>query len=77
MATTNQVRVVAIELQEAVGELKTAIDAVDTVVAAWTTDNVDGQLPTAAAVKAQLSSFEAIQKPGLSMSDAISAIRAV
>lgn len=75
MATANQIRVVAIELQEAVSAFKGAVDAVDTVVSAWVTNNVDGQLPTAVAVKAQLAAFDVIQKPGMTISDAMAAIR--
>ena len=74
-ATANQRRVVAIELQEAVAEMKSAVDAVDTVVSAWTTNALDAALPTGLAVKGQLTAFDAISKPGLTMGDAIVAIR--
>lgn len=75
-ATANQRRVTAIELQEAVSDLKGQVDAIDTVVSAWTTNGTDAALPTGLAVKGQLTAFDAVNKPGLSLSDAISAIRA-
>ena len=74
MATANQVRVVGIELLENITALKTAVDAVNTVVAGWTLDNVDGSLPADTAVKAELDAYNAISKQSMSINDAISAI---
>lgn len=74
MATSNQIRVVAIELDENLTALKTAVDAIDTVVSAWVLNDIDGSLPTDVAVKAQLAAYNAIAKASMSISDAIAAV---
>lgn len=72
----NQRRQIALELVDNVTALKVAIDAVDTVVSAWTLDDADNTLPTDLVIKAQLAAYDAIAKPSMSLADALAAIRA-
>ena len=77
MATPNELRIVGLELLDNITALKTAVDAVNTVVAAWELKSADGSLPTAADVKAQLAAYDAITKPTNSLNDALTSVRAV
>jgi hypothetical protein len=83
----SDVRLVGLELQlnvtalkTAVDALKTAVDAVDTVTSAWAFDGLDATLPTAAAVKAQLTAYSAINasltKAANTINDSITVINA-
>jgi hypothetical protein len=74
--TATQRRLVGLELQANVTEFKTALDAINTVTAAWTLDEADENLPTAAAVQAQLAAFDALSKPTNNINDALAEIRA-
>ena len=87
MATYNEIRQVGIEIQTnittiktAVDALKTAVDAIDTAAAAWTLNDVDGSLPTAADVAAQLTAYEnlavTIGKPQNVLTDSIASVKA-
>ena len=76
MATPNERRIVGLELSDNVTAFKTAIDAVNTVVAAWDLKGIDGDLPAAAAVKEQLAAYDALAKPTMGINDALIAIRA-
>lgn len=77
MATPNEIRIVGLELSDDITALKTAVDAINTVVSAWNLKSIDGDLPAGSAVKAQLTAYNAISKPTMSLSDAITAIQAV
>lgn len=87
MATTAQIRQVAIEVagniatvKTAVDALKVQVDAIHTVTSAWTLDGLDADLPANADVKAQTEAYESlivgITKPSNSISDAIDAVKA-
>lgn len=77
MATALQRRMVGLELSENIETLKTAVDAIETVIAGWTLDGADSALPTAVDVKEQMLAYEAVEKPVNSINDAITAIREV
>lgn len=77
MATAIQVRQVGLELKDNVTAFKTSVDAINTVVSAWTLDGADGALPAEAAVKTQLAAYDALAKPNNSINDALAAIREV
>ena len=87
MATANQIRQVAIEVQEntadvkaAVDALKVEVDAIEAVSSTWIVNTDDTSLPTELAVKAQTEAYEALSvsigKPGNTLSDSISAVKA-
>lgn len=87
MATNNEIRQVAIELQTnietiktAVDALKTAVDAIQAVTALWVVNDVDASLPAELDVQAQLNAYEAlsvgISKPGNVLTDSITSIKA-
>jgi hypothetical protein len=76
MATAADRRSVAVSLKQLVGTLKTAVDAVNTAVTAFTLDGADGALPTALEVKAQLAAYDAITKGTVSLTDSLAQIRA-
>lgn len=76
MATTDQTRMVGIDLQTKVAAFKASLDAISTVAAAWVLDDVDGSLPTDLAVKEQLAAYDALSKPAINMNDALTAVRA-
>jgi hypothetical protein len=75
MATNSQIRTVGLDLQGKVEAFKTALDAIQTVTTAWVLNDVDGSLPTDVAVKDQLAAYDALSKPAINMTDALSAIR--
>ena len=75
MASPAEVRIVATDMKIKVAAYKVALDAVDTVVAAWSVIGADGTLPADEIVKAQLLAYEALSKPGINMSDALAAVR--
>jgi hypothetical protein len=77
MATPIQVRQVGLELKDNITAFKTGVDAINTVVSAWTLDGADGALPAEAVVKAQLAAYDALSKPNNSLNDALAAIREV
>jgi hypothetical protein len=70
-------RQVGLEMEENITTLKTAVDALDTTIGAWDLRGLDGALPTDAAVKAALASYDAITKPVLGITDALADVRAV
>lgn len=83
----NDTRLVGLELQINVAALKTAADAVKTSVDAihavtdtWVLNGADGVLPTDAAVKAQLTAYDALNvaltKATNTISDSIAVVRA-
>lgn len=87
MATANEVRQVAIEIQTniaavktAVDAVKTAVDAINTAAAAWVVNDVDGSLPTELDVKAQLEAYNnlnvSVSKPSNVLTDSIASIQA-
>lgn len=77
MATAINKRIVGLELEQNVTTLKTAVDAVNTVVTGWDLRGVDGALPAEDLVKQTLALYDAISKPVLSITDDLAAIRAV
>jgi hypothetical protein len=77
MSTKLNDRIVGLEIEENITALKTAVDAVNTVVAGWNLRGVDGALPASADIKAQLAAYDAISKPVLGLTDDLAAIRAV
>jgi hypothetical protein len=76
MASAINVRIVGLELEQNIGTLKAAVDAVHTTVAAFNLRSVDGDLPTGAQIKDALTAYDAISKPVVSMTDDLAAIRA-
>jgi hypothetical protein len=70
-------RIVLLEIEENVGSMKTAVDALDTTVDAMELRGADGALPTDAATKAALASYDAISKPVMGITDALADVRAV
>lgn len=76
MASFNQVREVATDMKEKVATFKAALDAIDTIVAAWTVDGLDAALPADEVVKAQLLAYDNLAKPAISMNEALAAVRA-
>lgn len=77
MATAGERRIVGVDLQTKVASMKTSLDAINTVTAAWVVNDEDASLPAASAIKEQLLAFDALAKPGINMTDALAAIRAV
>jgi len=73
--TAGMRRLVGLELLDNITTLKTAVDAIDTVVSGWTLDDEDSALPTAAAVQTQLLAYEAVEKPINSINDALAELR--
>lgn len=87
MATANEVRQVAIEIQTNIAAIKTVVDAVkaevdtiNTAAAAWVVNDVDGSLPTEIEVKAQLEAYNnlsvSVTKPANVLTDSIASIQA-
>lgn len=70
-------RVVALEMQENLTTLKTAVDTLDTTVGGWELRGADGALPSDAEVKAALAAYDAISKPAMTITDALADVRAV
>lgn len=81
------IRVVGLELQTNTAALKTlvdaaktAVDAINTATAAWVLNDEDASLPTASAVKTQLTAYNALSvtftKPSLSLADSVAVIQA-
>lgn len=81
------IRVIGLELQAniaalkaLVDEAKTDVDAINTAAAAWVLNDEDASLPTASAVKTQLTAYNALavtfNKPALSLADSVSIINA-
>jgi hypothetical protein len=81
------VRLVGLELQAnvtavktVVDALKVAVDAIDTETSTWVCNGADNLLPDEADVKTQLLAYEAlsvaVSKPGNSIGDSISVIKA-
>lgn len=77
MATAKNIRMIGLELEENITALKTAVDAVNTVVSAWELRADDLSLPADTDVKAQLAAYDAITKPANNMNEDLAAIRAV
>lgn len=83
----SDVRLVGLELQlnvaaikSQVDDLQAAVDAVDDVTSTWVFNGLDAALPTAAAVKAQLTAYSAINasvtKASNTINDSITVINA-
>ena len=70
-------RIVCLEMEENVGTLKTAVDALDTTISAMELRGLDGALPTDAAVKQALAAYDAVTKPVMGITDALADVRAV
>lgn len=75
MATAAQVRTVATDMIAKVAAFKVSLDAIDTVVSAWTVDGLDAALPADEVVKAQLLAYDNLAKPAISMNEALAAVR--
>ena len=83
----SDVRLVGLELQlnsaalkAQVDALSAAVDAVDTVTAAWECEALDAALPTPAAVRDALAAYNtvnaSISKPANTISDSVTVINA-
>ena len=77
MATKLNDRIVGLEIEQGITALKTAVDAVQTVVAAWDLRGLDSALPASADIKTAMAAYDAISKPVLGLTDDLAAIRAV
>lgn len=77
MATATQKRIVALDVEQNIAALKTAVDAVDTTVKAMDLRGIDGDLPTDVEVKTLLNAYNAISKPVVGMTDDLAAVNAV
>lgn len=69
--TNSELRSVAIMLRNRVTALQNAVTPVYTTVSGWTLNGADASLPTIAAVKAALTSYEAIEKSAMNLYDEI------
>lgn len=87
MATSDEIRQVAIEvknntaaLKTLVDALKAAVDAVHAVTDTWVVNSDDVSLPASADVGAQVNAYNAISvsisKPSNNLSDSLSAVLA-
>jgi len=75
--TATQKRIVALEMEQNVADLKTGVDALNTMISTWDLRGIDGDLPADVDVKQALTAYDAISKPVMGISNDLAEVRAV
>ena len=74
IATADQIREAGLNLQVKIAAFNTSVAAINTAVAAMNFKGVDGDLPTQADLKTQLTAFNNLSKPSLEIAAAVAAV---